>query len=72
MTLKAKFQREKLGERLHEMMLETTHVGMDTGEFRENVALHLLRNGATAVVTAHGLDIFNTIGTRVQQVQARR
>ena len=25
--------------------------------------------GATAVVTADGLDIFNTIGTRVQQVQ---
>ena len=24
--------------------------------------------GATAVVTADGLDIFNTIGTRVQQV----
>ena len=41
-----------IGEGLHEMMIETTHVGMDTGELRENVALHLLRNGATADVQA--------------------
>ncbi len=41
-----------VGERLHEMLIETTHVGMDSGEFRENVALHLMRNGATADVQA--------------------
>ena len=41
-----------IGESLHEMLLETTQVGTDPAQLRENVALHLLRNGATADVQA--------------------
>ena len=41
-----------VGERMHEMLLATSRVGMDPLDFRESVALHLMRNGAEADVQA--------------------
>lgn len=44
-----------IGESMHEMLIETTQIGMDSAQLRENVAVHLLRNGATADVQAVGV-----------------
>ena len=41
-----------VGERMHEMLLATSRVGMDPLDFRENVALHLMRSDAQADVQA--------------------